>query len=431
MDETTTGARSPARRREALALGLVFSLLYLALAVTFFTKAPRLFAELDQAFDADLGSWTIDLARPQGPHERTQVHPISVLLLNPLGSALKALLRAAGIPLAARLAAALLCALAGGAAAGAFRVLLGRLGVGGGQAWLWTLLFGTSASQLVFSSLPESYAFSALSLVLVFAVAARPAPALACRPLAACRLVAGVLSFGVTATNLVAVAIAAAAASGSRRLGGLVRRSASESGAVLLITAALALVQRAVFPTAQLFFLPRPVASGYSESLFIPSTAAAALERLAAVASHVLFAGLAAPRLLVETSGARRIVVDFAPVALLEPTVVSLLHWLLWAAVLVHAGRGLACSRPRPIVLGLAGWLGFVCVLHLCFGTSLFLYSGHWVFAVVALAAVGSAARPEGGGRVLTAVLAVLLALQLLANGSVVREILRLFAERG
>ena len=192
--------------REALAFGLAFVLAYAALAALFFHRTPRLFEHLDQVFDADLGLLTVDLTRPQGPHERTHVHPLLVLLFNPLGSALRELLRRSGVDLAGRLAAGLVCAAAGGAAVGAFRVLLHRLGVRPGLARACTLVFGLSATQIVFSSLPESFALSALSLILVFAVAARP------RAAEASRTAAGVVCFGVNIVNLAAVALARAAA---------------------------------------------------------------------------------------------------------------------------------------------------------------------------------------------------------------------------
>ena len=200
--ESTSNRGARRLRREAFVLALVFVLAYAGLALVFFHHSPRLFQHLDQLFDADLGLWTIDLARPQGPHTPTSVHPLFLLFFKPLGTGLRHLLRAFGIRFAARLAASLLCAVAGGAAVGAFRVLLHRLGVSDARARLWTLVFAASATQIVFSSLPESFAFSALSLTLVFAVAAGP------RPSEAGRVAAGVFSFGITVTNLAAVTLA-------------------------------------------------------------------------------------------------------------------------------------------------------------------------------------------------------------------------------
>jgi hypothetical protein len=410
-------------RSEIMCFALVFGLAYGSLATLFHRKAPLLYGKLDRAFDADLGSWTIDLARPRGPHERTRIHPISVLLLNPAGSALRQPLRVAGAERTAWLASGLLCAVAGGFTVGAFRVLLARLGVAQWRARHWTLLFGCSATQIFFSAVPESYAFSALSLVLVFVVAARGNSS----PLI--RVAAGVFSFGITVTNIVAVGLTSATAAARRRPGGRLRAWTVEIGAVVLATAALSLAQRAVYPTAQLFFVPGPLPPGQAEAFSVPPTAGAALARVATVASHVGFAGLAAPRPMVGVDRDGDTIIDFAKTALLTPTPAGAGHWLLWVLVLVQAGRGLARAAPTPATSALALWLGFEAALHFFFGTSLFLYSGHWVFAVVALAAAGLEARPFGTPRVTAAALLALLGLQLAANAILVRQVLITFAK--
>ena len=61
------------------------------------------------------------------------------------------------------------------------RLLLDRLGVHPSRARGFTLVFGLSATQVVFSSLPETHAFSALGLVLVFLVSAPPSRSLLAR----------------------------------------------------------------------------------------------------------------------------------------------------------------------------------------------------------------------------------------------------------
>jgi hypothetical protein len=418
--------------REALALGLLFGLLYAALAVRLHSE-PRLFEHLDQIFDADLGLWTIDIARPQGPHERTTIHPLSVLLLNPLGSALRWLLQALGVPFAARLAAALLCAVAGGAAAGVFRILVHRLGVPSARAWAWTLVFATSASQIVFASVPESFVFSALSLLAVFTVAgghgARETS----------RIAAGVASFGITITNLGAVALARAASlpwrmQWRRAAAALVRHVA----VVLLVAALLSVVQAAVYPTARAFFVPEPLGKAYRLS-FVSSLAPRALAaRGVEVASHLGFVCLAAPEVTVRQTDVSGTKVDFPPIPWRDLRPPGAVHAVLWALLLVAAARGLGgvvASRAssRGLVTALLLWLGSQAALHLVFGTSLFLYSEDWTFALVALTASGVeslANRWRRGPAVLTAALVAIVALQVTANAGLVADILDVFARR-
>jgi len=418
--------------REALALGLLFGLLYAGLALRLHSE-PRLFVHLDQIFDADLGLWTIDLARPQGPHERTTIHPLSVLLLNPLGSALRWLLQTLGVPFAARLAAALLCAVAGGAAVGVFRVLVHRLGVPSARAWAWTLVFATSASQIVFASVPESFVFSALSLLVVFTLAGGPGTR------ETSRVAAGVASFGITITNLGAVALARAASlpwrTQRRRAAAVLARHVA---VVLLVTALLSVVQAAVYPTARPFFLPEPLGKAYRLA-FVGSLAPRALAaRGVEVASQLGFVCLAAPEVTVRQTDVSGTKVDFPPIPWRDLRPAGAAHAVLWALLLVVAAWGL--GRPlafpassRGLVAALLLWLGAQAALHLVFGTSLFLYSEDWTFALVALAAAGvesAVGRRHRGPAVVAAALVAIVALQVTANAGLVADILDVFARR-
>jgi hypothetical protein len=71
--------------------------------------------------------------------------------------------------------------------------------------------------------------------------------------------------------------------------------------------------------------------------------------------------------------------------------------------------------------------------LHFVFGTSLFLYSAHWVFALVAVAAAGlegEAVRGVGRARLVQAAALLLASLQLAANGGLVSDIVRTYSGR-
>jgi hypothetical protein len=412
--------------REALAFGLASFLAYAALAALFFHRAPRLFERIDQVFDADLGLLVVDLTRRQGPHARTHVHPLLVLIFNPLGSTLRELLSRLGVQLAGRLAAALVCAAAGGAAVGAFRLLLHRLGVRPSLARACTLVFGLSAAQIVFSSLPESFALSALSLILVFVVAAGPQPA------EASRTAAGVACFGINVVNLAAVTLARAA--GFDWPGNLRRAllaTARHVGLVLLLAGFLGVVQRALYPTAKPFFAPEQLAPAYRLSLVDVRSARELAVRAADVASHLGYVCLAAPRVVVLRSGPY-VAVDFPPAPVRSPRPAGAVHAAVWTALLLLAARGLVRHRPpRPaIVTALLLWLAFEVVFHFFYGTSLFLYSGEWTFAIVAVAATGletEASASSGRARGIGAALLLLAALQLGTNSSLLLDVLRVF----
>jgi hypothetical protein len=76
------------------------------------------------------------------------------------------------------------------------------------------------------------------------------------------------------------------------------------------------------------------------------------------------------------------------------------------------------------VVAALLAWLAFEALFHFGFGLSLFLYSAHWTFALVAVVAAGVGSR---GGRPLTALLGAIVALQLVANVGLFSDLLRLF----
>ena len=101
-------------------------------------------------------------------------------------------------------------------------------------------------------------------------------------------------------------------------------------------------------------------------------------------------------------------------------------HAVLWTVLLLLAGRGLVRVR-EPLPLALLLWLALQAALHLVFGTSLFLYSCQWTFALAALAAVGT--DRLGPARALDLSLLALVGLQAVANTSFLLEVLRVFAE--
>ena len=411
-------------RREALVFGILCAGVYAALAVTFCARAPRLFEQLDQLFDADLGVWTIALTHPGARLPYYTVHPLITLFVLPWGSALRELLRWFGVPAAGRLAAGLLCALAGGASAGAFRLLLGRLGVRPRWARGFASAFALSATQVVFSSLPESHAFSTLGLVLVFLSAAAPGRA------RCARLAAGVFSFGVTATGLAAVAFSHL---DWRRDGRRAPLAAARAVALVLVVAvALALLQQAMFPGARPFFRREPLGTGYTSAVATPSSLRELTERLAMVASYMTFVGMAAPRLARDDYGRPAGALDFdaSPLPRLRPA--GAVHAVLWVGLVALALWGLrrAGGEARRVSAALLAWLAFVFALHLFFGRSLFLFSGQWAFAVVALTAAGLEARPVGrtGEGLISAGILLGVGLQAVANASLVADVLRAFS---
>jgi hypothetical protein len=414
------------RVRGSLALGSAFFLLYLGWGLAFHMRAPRVFHYTDQVFDADIPTRIMDLARFGGPH-RTRLHPLFVLLLNPIGQALRAGLRGAGLDHSGRLTALLMCALAGALGVVFFRVLLGRMGLAPRLPWLGSILFGLSSSQLFFGCMPESFVFSGLSLVILFALSAGP------RPRPGVLFLAGVGSFAMAVTNLGAALLARASSLDWARPRPSLRRILIFGLGIVLLTALLSLAQVWIYPGSSPFFMPTTLHRDDLLSFVWPACLSDLSTRAPEVIGHLFFANLVAPKLEVTEPGGLRTEVDFLPIALDSLRAGGLAHGLLWAGIL---GGGLVLGsrrgfRPADPVSGLLIWVALHTALHSVFGTSLFLYSCQWTFAVVALGVWSLdrlAAERPAWGRVLLAVLFVLIGIQAVCNTAFLLEILRIFS---
>jgi hypothetical protein len=407
-------------RLPASSLFLGFLILYATVGLAFHRARPMAFAYLDQLFDADVPSRVIDLTRFAGPHTRTQYHPLFVLLLNPLGLALKAGLRALSVEQAGRAAAILMCATAGALGVAAFFRLLRSSSLPGNVAAAWSVVFGLSASQAFFSVFPESWIFSTLALVLLFGLEDGPA-----------RVPAGVFAFAMAITNVGAVALArAASVDWSQERSRAVRVVALYVLLVLVAAAVLSLVQTSVYAGAAPFWQLAGLARDDRRSFVWPDGAVGLVARGRELLAYFLDWGLAAPRTVLTGEQERR-AMDFPDVALSAFRPSGLVHALLWSAMLLAAIRegALAGSWRRPRLVALGLWTLALLAFHFVFGTSLFLYSGQWTFAVIAVVALLLGSGPSGVPRPLfLGALGGLAALQLLANGALFLEIAGAFA---
>jgi hypothetical protein len=414
------------RGHGSLALGSAFFLLYLGWGLAFHIRAPRVFHYTDQVFDADIPTRIMDLARFGGPH-RTRLHPLFVLLLNPIGQLVRAGLRGAGLDHSGRLTALLMCALAAALGVVFFRLLLDRLGLDPRLPWLGSIVFGLSSSQLFFGCMPESFVFSGLSLVILFALAAGP------RPRPSLLFLAGVGSFAMAVSNLAAALLARASSLDWARARPSLRRLVIFGLGIVLLTALLSLAQVWIYPGSSPFFMPTTLHRDDLLSFVWPAGLSDLATRAQEVIGHLFFANLVAPKLEVTEPGGLRTEVDFGPITLDTLRAGGLAHGLIWAGLLggglvLGSRRGL---RPADAVSGLLIWVALHAALHSVFGTSLFLYSCQWTFAVVALGVWSFdrlAAERPAWGRVLLAVLFVLIGIQAVCNTAFLLEILRIFS---
>jgi hypothetical protein len=411
-------ARPPRPGIAALAFFALFLALYFAVATRF--AGGRMFGRAGLVLGTDAPRVIADLTRYDANHYRTKVHPLFVILLNPPGTLLKEWI---GQP---RVGAMLLNS--GFAALGValFHLLLRLWGVAAGRASLWTVLFGLSASQIFFGSLPETYAFSGAALLLLYVLFAAGLAS------GARFVAAGVFAFGMTVTHLaLAVWLRARCVAAGGGLWALAPRLVRYTAAVAAVTAGLGMLQALWYPRARLFFGPAALREE-AQYVFLPESASALAARAADVVANAFVFNLAAPALQVDKAGHRYPKTSFPPPspAALRPTGVA--HGLLWSALLWAAA---ACGARHALhrhaaVQALLGGVAFHLALHSVYGEALFLYSCHWTFGVLASAALaierGLVAQPAWTRRA-TVVLVALAALQAANNAAFLYELYSIY----
>ncbi len=413
-----------------IAIFAVFFVLYFATS-TVLSKTVA-FQEDDILFELDTPRVIRDMTLPEANHYRSKVHPLYVLLMNPVGALAKKLI-------GSDVNAAVL-----------LNSLLGAAGVTLGFIFFWlytktlmdasllAFLFGLSASQLILSIVPDTASLAICSLLLtyiLFLLSLRSRP-----PRLFWWILAGVFSLGVTTTNFAQTAICFAVSDfvvhrqqGVRRLG---IRLLSFLGGVLLIVTLLAVLQKALYPSTVLFFLPEAYREDLRYASWLvfqsPLTVGAQLFKnfawLNFIAPDPTIYALPNHQLPAVTFSRS---LDFS-----VPGIIGSLLWFgLWIAQIAKESwlrlRGAARqSSRRPLGWGFLLCLLFNLALHSFYGVGekggieYFLYTGNFTFLVLALWAI-PLELPQKALRMLLATLIICVGLN---NLWVVKGITSLFA---
>jgi hypothetical protein len=321
-------------------------------------------------------------------HARTHVHPIYVLLVNPIGSSLSYLL----YPGSAAVLLNAFTAAAGVALAFVFFTIFSHNPF---NASLLSLIFGFSMSQLVFGSVPDTTSRAVCSLILtyvLFLLSLRGAKV-------GLRywIPAGILSLGITITNFAQTVICFTVAvwirSGdARTYAAIVRRVSVYVAAVIGATAVAALAQKMIYPGSRLFFkvaILRRELEQYADYLIFEDPGRV----VGLLAKHFFLVNLAAPLPSIYLLPNKEV-----------PSVTFAVSWsylpIGWvAAVIGVAFIGYSISRVfspscanRSFLIGILLCLLFNLFLHCFYGMAerevieLFVYSGNFTFLVLMLA---------------------------------------------
>jgi hypothetical protein len=360
------------------ALFLAFFSLYLAAGISL--GRTGVFAHDDALFQSDTSRAARDMTEPGADHYRTKVHPLFVILFNPAGTLLS---RIAGSP---DLAAAILISCAGALCVVAAHAFFTAVGHGSVAALALSGLLGVSTSHLVFASIPDTFIFTALSFaVCAWLALRRPGSLPASVP-------AGVFSLGMATTNIAPASLLFFG--GARREPGFWRAVGRSTALVLLvltIAAGLSWLQRQVYPSSNLFFARESFQEDV-EFVFHPRNAKRAKIRGMVLARHVAVFGIVAPEPQVRTpKGAPVPWVTFHKATLSDTHGAGRGAAVLLLALDLLALYGILRRRlfREPVLQSLVLGIAFLSTLHYFYGDDLFLYSGSWVFLVVAAMAWG------------------------------------------
>lgn len=356
-------------------LGVMFFFIHLILARAF--NHPALSHNV-VLFEADAGPWMEILASPESAPINRAVHPLSLIIIRPL-------MRMVSFWMGEhyQLGAMLVVSAAAGLCVFMAYLFIKRAVESKTYAFLFAMLLGFSASHLLFGSLTENYIFGAASLMLFFLLIQSNETRFSIL------VPAGLLLFGITVTNIVQGVI------------GLFfnkfnfRRLILFCAYVLMFGILLTLFTNFLYPKSiTYFFNPNDIAFEFGfvkvvgeepESNFV--------EKLQVTARTMALYGVVAPDVLEVISEKPPFpTIDLKTFDIRTHTLASykgianipLILWLiLLAGSFVAFIKNIRATKHLPLMLGLLGALGFNFIMHLFYGTELFLYTPYWMYALI------------------------------------------------
>ncbi len=370
-------------------------------------------------FEADAGPWMSILGYPEGHDVNRAVHPLVLLTLRPFVSFLRLFLADKWYlaPMIAVAAMNGLCVLMGW-------IFVKRAAQKSSYAFPFAILLGATAAHLLFGSLTETYVFGMTSLIFFFVLIQSDEKRFSVL------VPAGLLVFGITVTNIAQSMIAL-----------LIKKTFSfwrlvyYGVLVLSISIALtALVSVLYVDNQTFFFVPADLAfeSRFSKPIY-EGPMDRVVERAGVVARAIFLYGAVAPTPMesvarkntdplveYETFNFRSHLKAWYNGAAYAPLI-------LWVVLLLGAlfyfFKNLRSSPHTPLMWSLLLSVAFNYLLHMNYGTELFLYSPYWTYLLVffvALAFAEFAAR-----RWFEIVLAVFVLMLMMNNAWFILVILR------
>lgn len=395
--------------------------LYLGLSLS----ATTIFNYMDPLLGADVERVVYDLTAPGAYHGYTAVHPLFVLFFNPIGAVLA---EALGSKVTA---AVCLTSFIGALCVVVAHEFFRRAGVGVFNAVVYAAILGVSSAHIFFASVPETWIFAAIGLILVFTASSlypgRAGPLIP----------AGVFSFAILIPNIFqGVIVHAVNIWKSKSLKGTLAKSCFFVGAVLLCSSALSLLQKALYPSSQLFFLPNVLYVRLTGYLWRFDQPAEVVLRIPRLLAYVFGFNFFAPKLSVTPGPSHKVCIPDIPyVAFNEQAfhAFGVIAGVFWLVLLAWGGFNFFRFRREwtPILTALFLWVLFNLFFFTIYGScELFIYSPNSTFAVLAWLALSSHGHYSAKGkisRIYSGLLVAFLAFEALNNGRFFFELISIY----
>jgi len=318
-------------------------------------------------FQADIGRVYENMTKRSSNHYRTEVHPLFSLTTAPLVHGLSKL----GIT--KETAVRMLVAGVAGIWLAAFYLVLRLLRIRVTDALVFTIMISLSAATLFWSTVPETYLFGSLTLLLVLGLVALSEA----RNFAAVYWAAiSALSLSMTVTNWMA-GITATLASNS------LRKTARITIDGFVVVTVLWAIQKELFPSSEFFLF-----SLEERDYVFLKDAGGLTEKATVFFSH----SIVMPEVQILKNrwdpSWPFFSVQFSALGSTGPLGLSLS--VIWGILLIF-GAWTAWLQPafRKFKIVLALIIGGQLLLHMIYGDETFLYSMHWTPLLVFLSAFG------------------------------------------
>jgi hypothetical protein len=372
-------------------------------------------------FESDAGPWMSILGSPDQFAISRSVHPLVLITLRPL-------VRLVTLFMADQwnFAPMLMVAAVSGLCVFMAWMFVKRATQQSTYSFIFAIMLGSTAAYLFFGSITDTYIFGVASLLFFLLLVQ------AGENRFSVLVPAGLLVFGITVTNIAQSVIQLF----FNKFG--FRRLVKYCLMLIAATVTLTVLTSTLYPNKQtFFFVPGDLAF---ESNFVKpvydSPSERLTERFEMVSRTIFLYSVTAPRALeIVANKPPRPTIDlktfdarthlFASYKGL--TNIPLVLWLiLFAGSFLLFIKNLRSSPHLPLMLGLLGSLAFNFLLHMFYGTELFLYASFWTYALIPFVALAYAEL--AGRQWFETILAVFLIILMINNFWFIFNILRALA---